>query len=91
MATREEFVSRIIKEQELIIGPLAWREAKKVRGLQVSEKREVAVRGNVKEVLSELVRQYETLFGPASRQVCRDAVRNLVPTMSAKDVPDVLK
>lgn len=91
MGTREDLVQRIIKEQELIIGPLAWREAKKVRGLRVSEKREVAVQGNVKEVLSELVRQYETLFGPASRQVCRDAVRSLLPLVPAKDVPDVLK
>ena len=36
-------------------------------------------------------RKYEGLFGPASVEVCRDAVKTLIPDMAAADVPDVLR
>jgi hypothetical protein len=91
MSATVNLIARIIQEQELIIGPLAWREARKVPGLRVSEKQEVAVEGSARDVLSGLVRQYEGLFGPASRQVCRDAVKSLLSGVPAQDVPDVLK
>ncbi|TAK04054.1 hypothetical protein EPO34_02765 [Patescibacteria group bacterium] len=81
---------RIIKEQELVIGPLAWREAEKVPGLKVSGKK-VGISGSSKEVLTRLVGRYEGLFGPASVEVCRDAVKTLIPDMAAADVPDVLR
>ena len=47
---------RIIKEQELIIGPVAWNEARKVQGLTVidSTKEEVDINGDEKEVLNVL-------------------------------------
>ena len=83
-------VERIIKEQELVIGPLAWREAGKVPGLKIASKR-VDVSGKSKEVLSKLVSRYEGLFGPASVEVCRDAVKTLLPDMEASDVPDILR
>jgi len=35
MTIFDQISVRIIKEQELIIGPLAWEEAKKVPGLKV--------------------------------------------------------
>jgi hypothetical protein len=81
---------RIIREQELVIGPLAWREAEKVAGLKVASKK-VSVSGSSKEVLARLVGRYEGLFGPASVQVCRDAVKTLLPDTPAADVPDVLR
>lgn len=91
MSVGGEIALRIIKEQELVIGPLAWREAKKVLGISVSKNKEVAIQGKTKEVLASLVERYEQLFGPASRQVCRDAIRSLLPTLPTKDIPDVLK
>lgn len=81
---------RIIREQELIIGPLAWREAEKVSGLKVAGKK-VSISGSAKAALSGLVSRYEGLFGPASVEVCRDAVKTLLPDMAAADVPDVLR
>ena len=35
MNSFETIAIRMIKEQELVIGPLAWTEARKVQGLQV--------------------------------------------------------
>ena len=84
-------IQRIIKEQELVIGPLAWREAKKVSGMKIDEKKQISLSGTPVSVLGGLVEQYEQLFGPASRQVCRDAVRGLIPELSSSEVPDSLK
>ena len=91
MIGTQQLVMRIIKDQELVIGPLAWREAKKVAGLRIGADHAIKVDGDSRSILTGLVHQYEGLFGPASVQVCRDAVRSLLPKMQAADIPDVLK
>lgn len=88
----QSLVARIIQEQALIIGPVAWEEASKVNGLRVdSTAHQVQLEGNSKEVLEKLVAQYEHLFGRASREVCRDAVRPLLAQVSENEIPAVLK
>lgn len=88
----QSLFARIIKEQELIIGPVAWEEASKVSGLRVdSSAHQVQLEGNAREVLEKLVAQYERLFGRASREVCRDAVRPLLSQVSENEIPAVLK
>lgn len=92
MITTEQVVDRIIKEQEYIIGPVAWEEASKVTGLRIDiQAHTVNIDGNSREVLEKLVAQYERLFGTASREVCRDAVRPLLSQVSLDEVPAVLK
>ena len=91
MSTAVALAKRIIEEQELVIGPLAWREAKKVSGLQIGDNHSVKMDGESRTVLDELVKQYEDLFGPASVEVCRQAVRSLLPQVPSTDVPEVLK
>ncbi len=84
---------KIIKEQALIIGPLAWSEAKKVQGLSIidSVKGEVAFSDNdQKEVVNRLVSQYDKLFGRASREVCRDAVVSLIADLTPSEIPSSL-
>ena len=83
---------RIIQEQELVIGPLAWDEAKKVVGLTVDQFNEsVSFSGDPKEILNKLVLQYERLFGKLSDEVCKDAVKDLVSQMSPEEIPSSLK
>ena len=84
---------RIIKEQELIIGPLAWDEASKVEGLSVIDRKkaEVSVTGDPKAVINALVARYEQLFGRLSRDVSREAVVDLTADIPAEDVPSSLK
>lgn len=81
---------KIIKEQELIIGPLAWDEAEKVRGLHVvdSQKGQITFEaGDPKEIVDRLVSQYERLFGRASHEVCRDAVASILAELSPSEIP----
>ena len=84
---------RIIKEQALIIGPLAWDEERKVSGFHVIDqnKGDVSFDGDAKEVLNKLVAQYERLFGKISHEVCREAVQDLVAKMPTDEVPSSLK
>ena len=83
---------KIIKEQELIIGPLAWDEARKVVGLSIDQSQNsVSLSGDTKDIINRLVAQYERIFGKASHVVCHDAVIDLIKQMPAEEVPESLK
>ena len=92
MVTFSQIPIRIIKEQELIIGPLAWDEAGKVNGLVIDQSHNsVSFAGDQKEIINRLVAQYERLFGRASHEVCKEAVQDLIAEMPPEEIPDSLK
>lgn len=86
-----EAVTKIIKEQQSIIGPVALDMAKKVGGIQVGSVDDVKLIGNGKEVLASLVNQYAKLFGKASVEVCKEAFRQYSDKIPQSEVPDILK
>lgn len=88
--TLDNIASRIIKEQALVIGPLAWREAEKVSGLKVvdQDKGTVEINGtDPKNVVDQLVGQYERLFGRASHEVCKEAAASMIAGLAPNDIP----
>jgi len=90
----QEITVRIIREQELVIGPLAWIEASKVAGLTVIDKRAgtVLITGSDQNaVIDSLVAQYEKLFGRASHEVSRDAVKSLIANIPVTEIPSSLR
>lgn len=94
MTTIDQIAVKIIREQELIIGPVAWEEAKKVPGVHVVDSKSGAVtveNGDKRETVNKLVSQYERLFGRASREVCRDAVSSIIGGLPQSEVPSSLK
>ncbi len=94
MPILDQIAVRIVKEQELIVGPLAWHQASKVQGLRVDEKTGAVSIIDVSHgslVLDQLVGQYEHLFGRASREVCREAAAPLVADLPAGEVPASLR
>ena len=84
-------ISRIIKDQQAIIGPVALDQAKKVSGLQVESSDEIKIAGNKKEVLTNLVNQYAKLFGRASIEVCKEAFEPYLDKIPSSEIPDILK
>ena len=83
---------KIIKEQELIIGPVAWYEAQKVSGLIVENSHtEVRIEGDGSVVIDRLVSQYEYLYGRASREVCKEAAASLIASLSPAEIPSSLR
>ena len=92
MTIFDQISIRIIREQELIIGPLAWDEAKKVNGLIIDQShKSVSFAGDEKDVINHLVAQYERLFGKASHEVCKEAVQDLIAEMTPEEIPSSLK
>lgn len=94
MPTFAQIALRIIKEQEEVIGPLAWSEARKVPGLKVvdSRKGEVSIESpDPKPVIDGLVNQYEKLFGLASHDVCHSAVASMLADLPPEQVPSSLR
>ena len=89
-----QIVTRIIKEQELVIGPLAWDEARKVQGLHIIDQKngEVSLEdGDQKNIIDRLVAQYEKIFGETSHAVCQDAVKDLIAGIAPEEVPSSLR
>src|SRR3989344_9622776 len=94
LAQFPQIVLRIIKEQESVIGPLAWDEARKVAGIIVVDQKTGQINlqeGDQGGIVNKLVAQYERLFGKASHEVCKEAVQDLIAEMSPEEVPSSLK
>ena len=92
LAQFPQIALRIIKEQESVIGPLAWDEAGKVIGLIVDQSHSsISFSGDEKDVMNRLVGQYEKLFGKASHEVCKEAVQDLLAEMQPEEIPSSLK
>lgn len=85
-----QLAEKIIKEQEAIIGPVAYEQAKKVEGLEITGSGKVTITGKPKEVLAQLVKQYEKLFGRTSVEVCREAVKSIIAHAPKDQVPQIL-
>lgn len=86
-----EIAKRIIKAQERVIGPLAVEQARKVSGLTLDWPNEkVSINLDSKIVLDNLVKNYEHLFGQASVEVCKDAVKNVIDEVPRDQLPPVL-
>lgn len=83
-------VKNIIKEQQTIMGPIALEQAKKVSGLDFKTADEIAVTGDHKTVLNNLINQYAKIFGQASIQVCKDAFEQYQEKIPANEVPEIL-
>lgn len=87
-----KIIQRIIQEQENIIGQIAIEQAQKVNGLTVDwQKKTVQISGDNKKVLEELVVKYKGLFGQASVEVCKDAVKGLKSQITNDMLPTVLQ
>lgn len=92
MSTLDTIAEKIIKEQELVIGPMAWSEAQKVQDLQVAADHHVALGGtDPKITIDQLVARYERLFGRASHEVCRDAAKPFIVNLSPAEIPSSLR
>ena len=85
-------VKKIIEEQELIIGPIALEQARKVQGLRLNwQKREVSLEGNSTQILANLVEQYKVLFGQTSVEVCKEVANKFKNQLSQDQLPATLR
>jgi hypothetical protein len=86
-----EAVSKIVIEQELVMGPLALLLANKIKGIAIENKDNVSITGDPKVALGSLVSQYGMLFGKISIEVSKNALKHVSTTLSPQELPDILK
>jgi hypothetical protein len=92
MEVFNQIATKIIEQQQTIIGPVAIEQAKSVSGLKVNwDKKEVTVSGNGAAVIDKLVAQYKELFGKISVEVCKEAASKLVSQLPDDQQPKSLK
>ena len=94
MSTSDQIATRIVREQESLMGSVAWSQAGKVRGLRVDKEASNVLIDNGSDgrvVIDELVQRYGKLFGKAARQVCKEAVAALTAELGSSELPSSLK
>ncbi len=95
MTIFQQITIKIIREQELIIGPVAWSEARKVTGLIIVDQKKYEITledaGKEPSIIDQLVARYERLFGRASHEVCREAVSGIIVNLKPEEVPTSLR
>jgi len=86
-----QMAEKIIKEQEGIIGPVAYEQATKVQGITIDQmSHHIKLEGDKKVVLENLVKQYEQLFGKISIAICKEAVRGVIENVPSDQIPQIL-
>ena len=87
-----QMVSKIIEQQESIIGPIAVDQAKLVDELMIDwPKHVVSISGNPQSAVDDLVAQYQVLFGQIAVETCKEAVSKLLAQLPADQQPRSLQ
>jgi hypothetical protein len=87
-----QMATRIVAEQEKIIGPVAYSQADTVPGLIVNRKSHtVTVSDKGVEAIDGLVQSYEDFFGSPAVEVCKKAVGNLRFNLQPGQLPQSLR
>ena len=88
MNTLGEILIRIIKEQELIVGPLAWGEARKVAGLSVDQAHNsVSLSGDEKEVVNRFISTFTSVSMKAAERFEHLTIQFLSPKTDRNENP----
>ena len=89
--TYSTLATHVLRSQMSIIGPLALDQAKKTIGIIINNDQSISIKGNGKEILENLVRQFEQLFGQASVEACKDAIKESQLSISPSDLPEIFR
>jgi hypothetical protein len=88
-----KILSRIIQEQEMIVGSLAWEIAVSVKNLVVVDKQtyQISITGEPKNIINDIVARYQKVFGMLAIDVSKQAVFDVLADMSIEDIPASLQ
>lgn len=78
-----QLAQKIIREEEKIIGNIAWDLGLSVPGLIIDANYTLCVLGNKNQVINQLISQYEKIFGSSSRELAKDSFKTLSTIVDA--------
>lgn len=85
-------VRSIVQDQQLIMGPLAIAQANKVNGLIISSNIEsIEIKRDPVAILTDLVKQYQDIFGTSSLEVCKESIKQVATKINTDDIPQFLR
>jgi hypothetical protein len=82
---------KIIKEQELLIGPLAFDLARRSSSISFNTNEGLTILGDPKAALESLVTQFNLLFGRTSVEVSKQALKHSGESFLPEELPEILK
>lgn len=92
MDVYEQIVAKIIRSQEVIIGPVAIEQAQRVPHIKVDESgKKITIDGDEAKAIDALVEVYKELFGQISVEVSKEAAASLIGKLPAGELPEALK
>ena len=74
-----EVIKRIVKEQQLLIGPIALTIASKIPGVKADSTNAIdfdATEFN-EDAIEALINAYQALFGKAAVEVCKTSIKSM--------------
>jgi len=87
-----QIAEKIIEQQELIIGPVAVEQAKRVKELKIDwPQHDVDISGSPQAAIDALVAQYKELFGQIAVETCKEAVVRYTSQLTPDQLPSSLK
>jgi len=87
-----QMITKIIEQQEDIIGPVAVQRAKLVDELKIDwPKHQISISGSPKTAVDDLVKQYQVLFGQIAVETCKEAVASIINQIPESERPKSLK
>ena len=84
-------ILKIVNEQKLIIGPIAFDLAKRVQGVTVISEKEITIIGDPKSTLESVVVEYEKLFGRSSVEVSKEVIKKGNGVLQPEELPAILR
>ena len=87
-----QMATKIIQAQEVIIGPVAVEQAKRIPNLRIDwDKKDVNIKGSGEAAINDLVAVYERLFGKISQEVSKEAAAPFINKLPVDSLPQSLK
>ena len=87
-----QIITKIIEQQESIIGPVALQQARQVNGITLDwDNHQVSINGDAKTIINQLIAQYKSLFGQIAVEVSKEVTVKFTAQLTESQVPDSLK
>jgi hypothetical protein len=83
-------IKYIMQEQESIIGPIAVDLVNQVEGVEVSNNEVKITTNDPKKTLSNVVNQFQSLFGQLSIEVSKQVIKSKGLQFAPGELPEIL-